>query len=560
MITEPRDQDWGEGADMSVLPAIEPNVPALMGLCRGKYGARELMVHDGRRTTYAEMEEQSARLAGRLIEAGIGKGAHVGLLLPDDERFIISWMAVTRIGAVAVAISTLATPHELQRLARHADLEMIVAVTAHLKHDYLAAVAAAFPGIADQSPPLRCADAPFLRRVWFWPGEGALPSWAEPVDIGGPEPARRDSLFAIESQVHTSDPAGIVYTSGSTAEPKGVIHSHGNFVRQGMKLAMSFEYRGDERVFSTLPFFWVGGIATTMLCAMVIGGTIVAGSARGTELVDLLEREKVTAVVSWPHILRGIAQDPTFAGRDWSAMRGGLLYEALPPELRANDPALMPTPLGMTETVGPYTRAQRRLPEQHRGAIGPLLPGIEGRLVDPDGGAIIANWMDGDSEADSGGQVGIMEVRGDILMLGMVKRERERVFTADGWYHTGDLCSFKQGFLYFHGRADDLIKASGANVSPTEVELAIRDIAGVASAIVLGVPDRERGSVVGAVVVPEPGARITAEDVLRECTRLLSSYKRPRAIIVMDAADVPLLASRKVDRLALVKLLSEQMG
>lgn len=367
-------------------------------------------------------------------------------------------------------------------------------------------------------------------------------------------------LCAMESEVCTSDPAGIIYTSGSTAEPKGVIHSHGNLVRQGMKLAMGFEYQGDERLFSTLPFFWVGGIATTMLCAMVIGGTIVGGSAKGTELVDLLERENVTAVASWPHILRGIANDPTFADRDWSAMRGGLLYEALPPELRADDPALMPTPLGMTEMVGPYTRAQGRLPQQHRGAIGPLLPGIEGRLVDPDSGTIFASWMDGDNWADSGGRVGIMEVRGDILMLGMVKRESERVFTADGWYHTGDLCSFQDGFLHFHSRADDLIKASGANVSPAEVELAIREIDGVASVIVLGVQDQERGSVVGTIVLPESGVLIVAEDVRRETVRLLSSYKRPRAIIVMDAAEVPTLASRKVDRLALITLLLKELS
>lgn len=122
------------------MPAIEPNVPALLGLCRGEYADRELIVYGDRRTSYADMEEQSARLACQLIGAGIGKGAHVGLLLPDDERFIISWMAVTRIGGVAVAIWTLATPRELLRLVRHADLRMIVAVTGFLNHDYLAAI------------------------------------------------------------------------------------------------------------------------------------------------------------------------------------------------------------------------------------------------------------------------------------------------------------------------------------------------------------------------------------------------------------------------------------
>jgi len=558
-MKEPRELAWDEAAHPEVLPDIEPHVPALLELFRTDYADREIIVHDTRRFTYREIEEASARLAGQLIEAGIAKGTRIGLLLPDDERFLASWLAVTRIGCVAVALSTLVTPDELQRLARHADLHLVIAVPGFLGHDYAAKAEAAFPGIAGQQAPYRLASAPLLRMVWFWGDVGGVPDWAQAIDLDRPAGVGRDLLAEIEDEVRPSDPCGIVYTSGSTAEPKGVIHSQGNLVRQGMKLAVNFDYRSDERIFSTLPFFWVGGLATTMLCAMVIGAAIIGSGKKGTALVDMLERERVTAVVSWPHILRGIAEDPTFPNRDWSAMRGGLLYEALPPERCARDPELMPTPLGMTETVGPYTRHQPRLPEEFRGSLGPLMPGIEGRLVDPDSGEVLACWLDGERKADSGGRVGVMQLRGDIMMLGMVKRERSQVFTEDGWYHSGDLCSFREGYLYFHGRADDLIKASGANVSPAEVELAIRGMEGVASAIVLGVPDEERGSVVGAVVMPEAGASLCTEDVKRETTRLLSSYKRPRAILIMDAAQIPVLPSRKVDRLALVRMLQAEL-
>ncbi len=555
-ITEPKELAWDSEADPGILPDIEPCVPALLALFRGEYADRELLVHDDKRFTYREIEEASARLACQLIDAGVAKGTHVGLLLPDDERFLTSWLALTRIGGVAVALSTLVTPAELQRLTSHADLQLIVAAPGLLGHDYAAKAEEAFPGIAGQEAPYHLPDVPMLRAMWFW---GEAPGWARSIAFEGFEPADRDLLAEAESLVKASDPAGIIYTSGSTAEPKGVIHSQGNLVRQGMKLAVNFGYRGDEKVFSTLPFFWVGGLATTMLCAMAVGGTIVGSEKKGTALVDMLERERVTAVVSWPHILRGIAEDPTFAERDWSAMRNGLLYEALPEDSCARDPALMPTPLGMTETVGPYTRHQRRLPEEFRGSLGPLMPGIEGRLTDPDTGEVLATWLDGDTQADSAGQIGVMELRADIMMLGMVKRERSRVFTADGWYHSGDLCSFRQGYLYFHGRADDLIKASGANVSPAEVEQAIRGMEGVASAIALGVPDEERGSVVGAVVMPEAGANLSAVAVRAECTRLLSSYKRPRAVLIMEAADVPMLPSRKIDRLALVRMLGEEL-
>jgi acyl-CoA synthetase (AMP-forming)/AMP-acid ligase II len=238
-------------------------------------------------------------------------------------------------------------------------------------------------------------------------------------------------------------------------------------------------------------------------------------------------------------------------------MRNGLLYEALPAGKRAKDPTLMSAPLGMTETNGPYTVMPRDLPEEQRGSVGPLMRGVEARLLDPDTGAVFATWSDGDLAADSEGLAGVMQLRSDVMMLGMVKRENSDIFTADGWYHTGDLCSFRRGHLHYHGRADDLIKASGANVSPREVENALLQIPGVASANVSGVPDRTRGNVVGAVVVPEPGISLEADAVRRAAAKSLSSYKVPRVVVVLEAGRVPMLSSSKVDRRAIARILQE---
>jgi len=557
-MIEPRDRHWEDRADWSRLPVIEPRIPALLAHFKTHWSDREVLVVDERRLTYGQLEAKSALLALQLLASGVGKGSRIGLILPTDERFLITWLAITRIGAIAVSLSTLSTPAEIGRIVRHADLQMLFAPQLYLHHDYVKRIEDAFPEIARHRIPYHIETVPCLRSIWLWgsPNE-SVPPWARKVDLSG-EPELSSSLMsAVESGIHSSDPAAIIYTSGSTAEPKGVIHSQGSFVRAGMKLAASFKYGNDERAYAPMPFFWVGGLTTTAMCIMTLGATMLASTKSGAELLDFLERERTTTVVAWPHILRALAEDPTFSRRDWSAMRDGMLFEALPPDKRPKDPSLMATPLGMTETNGPYTIQQRFLTDEQRGSVGPLLCGIEGRLIDPDSDEILAQWLEGDTNADSNGKIGIMQVRGDVMMLGIVKREHADIFTSDGWYHTGDLCSFRKGHLHFHGRADDLIKAAGANVSPGEVQAVLLQIPGVASAYVSGVADRKRGTVVGALIVQETGVKLDVAAIRSEAARSLSSYKVPRVIVTIEGSEVPTLSSSKVDRRALLRILQE---
>ena len=557
-MIEPRDRDWGDRADWSRLPRIEPRIPALLTHFRTEWSPREVLVVEDRRLTYGELEARSAVLARQLLASGVCKGCRVGLILPTDETFLITWMATTRIGGVAVSLSTVSTAAEIRKIIGHADLHMLFASTRCFHHDYVKRIADALPEVAHERAPYSLDDTPHLRSIWFWETPSApCPAWAEKVDLSHTPQVSPSLLCAAESQIHSSDPAAVIYTSGSTAEPKGVIHSHGSFVRQGMKLAASFKYQNDERAYAPMPFFWVGGLTTTAMCIMTLGATMLVSSKSGSELLDFLERERTTTVVAWPHTLRALAADPSFAKRDWSSMRDGMFFEALPPERRPKDPAMMATPLGMTEVNGPYTIQQRFLTEDQLGSVGPLMCGTEGRLVDPQSGAVLAMWADGDRQADSHGQAGVLQLRSDTMMLGMVKRENADIFTPDGWYHTHDLCSFRKGHLYFEGREDDLIKASGANVSPREVEEVLRKIPGIAAANVYGVLDQERGSVVGAVIVPSPGLRLDAATIRAEAAKFLSGYKVPRVVVVLQASQIPKLSSSKVDRRALIRMLQE---
>lgn len=163
--------------------------------------------------------------------------------------------------------------------------------------------------------------------------------------------------------------------------------------------------------------------------------------------------------------------------------------------------------------------------------------------MDPDSGSVVDD-----------GAVGELQVRGDTLMVGLVRRERHDTFDPDGWYPTGDLVSIRDGHVHFHGRLDDLIKTAGANVSPSAVEEALLGVSGVVSATVSSVDDGARGQVVGAVVVVND-LDLTAEIVRSAVAGRLSAYKVPRVIIVVEPSQLPLMSSGKVDRIQLVELL-----
>jgi acyl-CoA synthetase (AMP-forming)/AMP-acid ligase II len=557
-MIEPWERDWTGLTEWSALPAVEPTIPAMLRRACSLAADKPLLVLDGRRTTYSDLDARSASFAGWLLAAGLGKGSRIGVMLPNDETFLVTWFGAARIGAVAVTVPSLATAAEIARIAAHADLQFLVAPRRYLHHDYRERLIDAFPGLADSGRHLRLSDAPFLRSIGLWcePGDDC-PVWAERLDLTGLGGEDRGGVAAAEATIHSSDPAGIIYTSGSTAEPKGVIHSHGSFVRQGLKLAASFGYRADERAFASMPFFWVGGLTTTLMCLISVGGTMLASRSSGRALLDFLESERPTAVVTWPHMLRALADDPSFEGRDWSAMRNGLFYEALPDDRKPADPSLLATPIGMTETNGPYTIVDRFLGEEQRGSLGRLMPGVEARLVGPDGGEMLFCCAGGERHADSGGRIGVLQLRSDTMMLGMVRREPADVFTPDGWYDSRDLVSFSDGHLHYHGRADDLIKANGANVSPREVEAVIAQVPGVAAAYAMGISDVQRGAVVGAVVVPQPGVSLDAEAIRAAAAASLASYKVPRAILIRSAAELPVLPSSKVDRRRLMAMLAE---
>ncbi len=538
-------------------PDFTPMLPVLLRRMAAEYGSRELIVTEARRLTYAQAESESAELARALLASGVGKGSRVGIWFPNGPDWLVAFFAATRIGALAVPISTFYQARELGWVLRHADVQTLLCCSNMLRHDFLARLERGAPGLAEcKGEPLYVRELPQLRAVRAW--GGATRDFA----LDGPgsfAAARRaapaidaDFLELVEAGVSPADPAVVIYTSGSTAEPKGALHTHGTLVRHSFNLGQYIDFTASDRIYASMPFFWVGGIAASLLPCMYRGATLLCEEGFDPDrTLAFLSRERATVVGAWPAVTQALVQHPRLREFDFSCVRSGTLYEVMPPEKRPADLELRTNSLGMTETCGPHTWGDREvdLPESLRGTFGSAVPGVEHKVVDPETGEILGP-----------GEYGEICVRGYNVCQGLYKREREESFDADGYYHTGDGGWFDpEGNLFFKGRIGDMIKTAGANVAPREVEIALEALPEVKLAAVVGVPDPVRGQLVVAAVVAEPGRQVDPDAVRARLRDELSSYKVPRHLFVLGSDELPLTDSGKVHKKRLLELLEPRV-
>ena len=510
------------------MPGDSPTVAEILRQQTRSRADHPLLVCDDDCTGYAAADHRSAELARGLIALGAGKGTHVGLLYPNGTEFVVGMLAAARIGAVVVPFSTFVTARELREQLVDSDVAILLSARSFRSHDYVRCLGEVVTDADLQGDaPIFSTAAPQLRhvvvdceRVWRLSGS---------VD-----PAL---LAAMEDDVDGSDPLAIVYTSGSSSTPKGVVHTHAALLGHQRNLN---EIRGltpGDKLFCNSPFFWIGGFAFGLLATLIAGSTLVCSNAENAgATLDLLEAEKPTMTNGFAAAVAHLTDHPSFGGRDLSSMRRGNLYPIMAPDARPADPELRHNMLGMTEagSVVLISGDETDQPESRRGSFGKPAPGFETMIHDPDSTGL-----------------GELCIRGPHLMQGYYKRSREECFDADGWFHTGDLVrADADGFMYFVGRRGAMIKTAGANVSAAEVERAITKVTG-RQAHVVGIPDAARGELVAAVVVG-PGCD---EAVLRKRLKTeLSAYKIPKRFIALPPAEIPLLSSGKVDTQRLKKL------
>jgi len=530
-------------------------LPGFLAALVREHGPRPLIALGERLIDYAEAGAASATLARGLLASGVAKGTRVGVMFPNGPDWVVAWLAASRVGAVVVPINTFYTPRELGYVLRHADVHTLLTASHILGQDRLERLETCAPALVEaRGPELFLTELPCLRRVVVWGDRGGR-AWAEDAAavIARAPSVDAELLAAVEAQVAPADPALVIYSSGSTADPKGAIHGHGALVRHVANLNRFRDVTREDVIYSPMPFFWVGGLVFALLSSMERGAFLLCEERfePGATLA-LLERERATIVSGWPHYSKAMLEHPSFATRDLSSIRSGNLYDVLPEAVRPKDPELRSNSLGMTETLGPHTidRMDVDLPERLRGSFGHAVPGMEHRIVDPESGEVLP-----------AGQSGEICVRGYSLMQGLHKVRRENTFDAEGFYHTGDAGYFDgDGVLYFEARLGELIKTAGANVSPREVEVELEALEEVSSAYVVGLADAVRGQNVAAALVLRPEADFDEAACRQRLRASLSAYKVPRHFFVVEKAELPFTDSGKIDKRRLAAWLEERAG
>jgi acyl-CoA synthetase (AMP-forming)/AMP-acid ligase II len=497
-------------------------IPALLARGAREFGGDTYLVTPTDRLTYEQAEARSAHVACWLLGAGVGKGTRVGLLFANGVEWVIWWLAVSRIGALAVPLSTMYPPAELAKVLRLADIGLLVAPSRVLDIDVAERLETALPRLSDQQAGrLVVPGAPYLRSIVLT-GDANRP-WATRWDDQTAPRVPRELLAAVEDEVSPADLAIMVHTSGSTADPKGVLHTHGTLCRQTSTWPSAIRAiaggGAQARILCAMPFFWIGGVLALMGALHDAITLLVMPRLQAEPALDLVERERATGIVGWPAFTQRLREHPSFASRDLSSapmLRDGPLDIAM-----TDVPDGFPVHRTMSETAGGFAFTDIA-------------------VVDDDGAPV------------SDGVTGELLVRGIGVMAGYNKRERWETFDEDGWYHTGDQVYRRtpDPRLFYVGRTSELIKAAGANVSPLEVEAVIAGFDDVSQCVVVGVDDAVRGEQVCAVVVPA-AVGLDVDSLAVRTRELLSAYKVPTRWLSATSDLIPTLPSGKLDRKAL---------
>jgi fatty-acyl-CoA synthase len=508
------------------------------------------------RWSYRDLEREARRVARAVLGTGAGKDSRVGILMGNRAEWVAALYGVALAGAVAVPLNTYFEPPELDYVLRHSDAKLLLTQTRLLGHAYVDQLVELCPELAGETPgELRSSRFPHLRRVvalGLGERRGAVEPWEEFIRLG--DVLSEELLDASAAEITPADHALIIYTSGTTAAPKGVLHPHRGPAIQSWRFAQQLRLDPSVRVWSAFPFFWSAGLVMVMGATLAAGGCLVLQEHfEPGEALQLLESEHVTSPHAWAHQLAELEDHPAWAGTDLSAIRHCEAFTSFGrhPSVHVDDTWSPRAAYGLSETCTIISSLPADTPREIRDrSQGVILPGNLVRIVDR-----------GDGTALPVDAIGEIAVKGTTLMLGYVKKLPEECFDEDGFFHTGDAGFVDgEGYLHWTGRMTEMIKTGGANVSPVEIEETLLRYPGLKSALAVGIPDEKLGEMVVLCAVAHDGVAVDEGDVRDFLRGRVAAYKIPRRVLFFDEDELSLTGSSKIRGDELRKLAMQRLS
>ncbi len=535
-------------------------IPQLMRRTVSRHGPRDAVVFadTGVRRSYHDLDREIDALAGGFLAMGLQKGDRVGIQSPNRYEWILTQFATARVGLVMVNVNPAYRLTEVEYALNRVGCKALILARSFKTSDYLGMIRQLAPELEQCEPGrLRAAKLPMLKNVVVMdddPGPGVF-TFAQVKALGGP--AQQLRLSMVDRSLNPDDAINIQFTSGTTGAPKGATLSHHNIVNNARFVTDRIHLTDSDRLCIPVPLYHCFGMVMGVLGA-VSKGAVMVFPGEGfdpTATLEVLSRERCTAVYGVPTMFIAMLQDMETGSPDLSSLRTGIMAGAPCPvdvmervnsQMNLREITIC---YGMTETSPVSFQSFIDDPVDKRcGTVGRIHPHIEAKLVDADGHIVPV------------GERGELCTRGYSVMKGYWDDDvRTRECILEGWMHTGDLATFDgDGFCTIVGRVKDMINRGGENVYPREIEEYLFRHPGISEVQVFGIPDEKYGEVVCAWIIGKPGGKLTEESVRQFCQGQIAHYKIPEHIRIVD--EIPMTITGKPQKFVMRDRMVEMLS
>lgn len=503
------------------------------------YPNREFLTQGDESVTFSQLEERSDRIAMYFINCGLKKGDKVGVIALNQLEWLYTFFAAAKIGVIIVALSPRYRDQELEYMINHSDTKLLVCI--------------------GQAGDFNYVD-------YFQEFRPRIPKVEHFIYIGAEDEQSFNALLQTDIQSPTlshakkdaspADHLFMLYTSGTTGTPKGVLITNASILASANAQVDHFQVTEHDSAIGALPLNHVGGITCTIMVALISKSRVfLIPSFHPDAVLETIQKKKATILGGVPTMHLMLLSSVTPEDADFSSVRlviagGSNVEKSLLSMIdRVFPKANIVNLYGLSESSGACVLS--RLTDDSatvEKTIGVPIGDFEAKVVGVNAQALPTD------------EVGELLIKGDCIAAGYYKSEEETQNTfRNGWLHTGDMVSMDgQGYISYKGRKKEMYICGGFNVSPTEIENVLTSHENVQMAAGIGVPDELMGEVGVYYIVPKENVHITSEELMEFCKRNLSDYKRPKHFIFVD--EVPVTPAGKIQKAVLKQQYMDKVG